>query len=53
MVANPGKFQAMLLGSLTNNSNTPFIEANKHMKSTKEVNVWELPLTTTLLLQNT
>ena len=37
MVANPGKFQIIFLGSSINNNNIIFIVENKHIKSNNEV----------------
>ena len=37
MVANPGKFYIVFLGSLINNNNIIFLVEHKHIKSTNEV----------------
>ena len=37
MVANPGKFQIMFLGSNTENSKITFMVENKRVKSSSEV----------------
>ena len=51
MVANPGKFQ-MFLGSSIYNSNITYLEENKHIKGSNELNFWESPLMINLHLQN-
>ena len=44
MVANPGKFQIIFLGSSINNNNIIFIVENKHIKSNNEVKLLGIPI---------
>ena len=54
MIANPVKFQIMFLGSSINNNNITVTVENKHIKNANEVKLLGIiPLTASLLLQNT